>query len=244
LVVLIILHPLLRRAYDSFWRANTYTNVRPSHGLGGQLSHGLTASAAADARLEQRISFDVPFSVIFLAALHGFSILKIIAILQFNYAIATKLPRQYVPAATWIFNIGILFANELCRGYSYERFFSNFLPTPTISEKQERSHNFGHTLDSYGGLMPRWEVLFNFTILRLISFNLDYYWSLNHKVGSRGMLHPNHSFVKLMTSRRSSWTLQTSQKEIVSPSQPKAPISLSAITSHTPHILPYFSLGP
>jgi hypothetical protein len=59
-----------------------------------------------------------------------------------------------------------------------------FLPPPTVSEKGEWSRNFGHTLDSYGGLMARWEVLFNFTVLRLISFNLDYYWSLNSKVGS------------------------------------------------------------
>jgi hypothetical protein len=177
----------------------------------------LTSSAAADARLEQRLSFDVPFSVVFLAALHGFSAFKIIAILYLNYSIAKRLPRQYVPAATWIFNLGILFANELCRGYSYERIFATILPTPTVSEKQELSRNFGHTLDSYGGLMSRWEVLFNFTVLRLISFNLDYYWSLNSKVGSplevRCVRWPSH--VKLMTSRRSSSIQQTSPKETV-----------------------------
>lgn len=134
--------------------------------------------------MEQRISFDVPFSVIFLAALHGFSAFKILAILYLNYAIAKKLPRNYIPAATWIFNVGILFTNELCRGYSYASLFSFFLPSPAGSEKQGISRNFGHTLDSYGGLIPRWEVLFNFTVLRLISFNLDYYWSLNSRVGS------------------------------------------------------------
>lgn len=200
------MHPLLRKAYDSFWRAGTYTNVRPSNSLGGQLSHGLSSSAAADARLEQRLSFDVPFSVIFLAALHGFSVFKIIAILYLNYSIAKRLPREYVPAATWIFNLGTLFANELCRGYSYENILAAFLPTPTVSEKGELSRNFGHTLDSYGGLMSRWEVLFNFTVLRLISFNLDYYWSLNSKVGSPLEVRWRrlHSLVKLMTSRRSS----------------------------------------
>lgn len=30
--------------------------------------------------------------------------------------------------------------------------------------------------------MSRWEVLFNITILRLISFNLDYHWSLKDGV--------------------------------------------------------------
>jgi hypothetical protein len=145
---------------------------------------GLTPSAAADARLNQRISFDLVFSVIFLAALHGFSTLKILAILYANYCIGTKLPRAYVPAATWIFNVGTLFANEFSKGYSYSTIFGTFLPS-TLSEKGESTSNFGHTLDNYGGLIPRWEVLFNFTILRLISFNLDYYWST-----SRGSSSP------------------------------------------------------
>lgn len=138
---------------------------------------GLTPSAAADARMNQRISFDVGFAAIFLAALHGFSAFKILAILYINYSIGTKLPRQYIPAATWIFNVGTLFANEFSTGYQYATIFGAFQPS-SVSEKGSSTPNFGHTLDSYGGLIPRWEVLFNFTILRLISFNLDYYWSL------------------------------------------------------------------
>jgi hypothetical protein len=192
LIIVVLLHPLLRRAYDSFWRAGTYTQARPSSGLGGQLTQGLSASAAANARLEQRISFDVPFAAIFLAALHGFSAFKILAILYLNYNVAMKLPRQYVPAATWIFNVGILFANELSRGYSYASIFSAILPTPHLTDKEEVPKNIGHTLDSYGGLIPRWEVLFNFTVLRLISFNLDYYWSLNSGVGSPIEVRTNH----------------------------------------------------
>lgn len=184
LFIVVLLHPLLRNAYDYLWLSNAYTNVRSSAGFGGQLTHGLTASAAADARLEQRISFDIPFAVVFLAALHGFSIFKIVAILYLNYTIAKKLSREYVPAATWIFNVGILFANEFSRGYSYGSILSVFLPTLLASEKQEPTTNFGHTLDGYGGLMSRWEVLFKFTILRQISFNLDYYWSLNSRAGS------------------------------------------------------------
>lgn len=160
-----------------------YTHTRPSSSS-NQLTMGLTATAAADARLQQRISFDVPFAAVFLAALHGFSTFKIIAILYLNYSVAKKLPRQYVPAATWIFNVGILFANELCRGYSYSSILSFFLPSSPVSEKGEPATNLGHTLDSYGGLIPRWEVLFNFTVLRLISFNLDYYWSVNSRSGS------------------------------------------------------------
>jgi hypothetical protein len=144
---------------------------------------GLTPSAAADARLNQRVSYDVIFACIFLTALHGFSTFKIAAILYANYCIATKLPRSYVPAASWIFAVGTLFANEFSKGYSYAAIFGLFLPA-SVSEKGLPATNFGHTLDSYGGLMSRWEVLFKFTILRLVSFNLDYYWSLNSRAGS------------------------------------------------------------
>ncbi|KAJ4359411.1 glycerol transporter [Ascochyta clinopodiicola] len=180
LFIVVTLHPLLRKAYDVFWRADTYTQVRPS---AGGLTMGLTPAAAADARLNQRLSFDRGFAVIFLAALHGFSIFKILAILYLNYQIAMKLPRVYIPAATWIFNLAVLFANELSGGYHYSVIFGFFLPS-TLSEKGTPAENFGHTLDSYGGLIPRWDVLFNFTVLRLISFNLDYYWSLNTRFSS------------------------------------------------------------
>jgi hypothetical protein len=179
LIVLLIVHPLLRKAYDGFWRADTYTKVRPSAGSG--LTMGLTASAAADARMNQRISFDVPFSIIFLLALHGTSIFKIVAILYINYSIAKRLPRSYIPAVTWLFNVGILFANDLFRGYSFGTIFSYFLPVSNVIDNGVYNRNVGHTLDSYSGLIPKWATLFNFTVLRLISFNLDYYWSLNSR---------------------------------------------------------------
>ncbi|KAJ4365534.1 glycerol transporter [Neocucurbitaria cava] len=182
LFVVVLLHPVLRKAYDSFWRADTYTQVRPSAAGNGGLTMGLTASAAADARLSQRVSFDILFAGVFLVALHGFSTFKILAILYANYSIATKLPREYIPAATWIFNVGTLFANEFSRGYSYATILGIFLSPP--SEKDDATMNFGELLDSYGGLMPRWEILFKFTLLRLISFNLDYYWSLNSRASS------------------------------------------------------------
>ncbi|KAH7095186.1 MBOAT, membrane-bound O-acyltransferase family-domain-containing protein [Paraphoma chrysanthemicola] len=182
LLVIVLIHPLLRKAYDSFWRADTYMQVRPSAGT-GSLTMGLTASAAADARLNQRVSFDLLFASIFLAALHGFSAFKILAILYANYCVATKLPRSYVPLASWLFAVGTLFANEFSKGYSYAAIFGLLSPAST-SEKGELAMNFGHTLDNYGGLMSRWEVLFKFTILRLLSFNLDYYWSLNARAGS------------------------------------------------------------
>jgi hypothetical protein len=136
------------------------------------LTQGLPAQAAADARLQQRISFDVGFALLFILALHGFNSIKILLILYINYRLAKDLPNKYLVAATWTFNVGILFANELGRGYSFA----------VLARTLGFGENWGIFLDRHGGLMSRWEVLFNITILRLISFNLDYHWSLKDGV--------------------------------------------------------------
>jgi hypothetical protein len=141
-------------------------------------------SIAGDARLKQRITFDYYFALIFITALHGVSAAKVLLILYLNYNIATRLPRKYIPAATWIFNIGTLFANELCGGYplaSAARVASAFLGN---HGEQIALVRWGRWLDNLGGLMPRWEILFNITVLRLISFNMDYYWSLDYPSSS------------------------------------------------------------
>ena len=180
MLLLLIVHPLLRKAYNSFWRIDSYTKVAPSDGRDRSLTQGLSPVAAADARMEHRISFDVFFAFIFIFALHGFSAFKVLSILYINYKLATQLPKAYVPAATWIFNVGILFANELCHGYPFADVAAFFLPSQTsAAEKVNQSAGWAGWLDTYGGILPRWEILFNITVLRLISFNLDYYWSLN-----------------------------------------------------------------
>jgi len=180
LALVVVLHPLLRKLYDSFWRTTTYTQVKSSAGSNGQLTMGLTADAAANARLEQRVTFDLFFALIFCVVLHGFSAFKVFFLLYVNYKLATSLPKEHLPLATWTFNVAILFANELCHGYPFSNFVAPFLPDTTNATGETAPvANWGAWIDSYGGLIPRWEVLFNITVLRLISFNLDYYWSLN-----------------------------------------------------------------
>jgi hypothetical protein len=182
LILLLILHPLCRKAYDSFWRTATYTSIRPNTGgRSNGLSQGLPANAAASVRQEQRLSFDFYFALILIAALHGFSALKVLLILYINYKLAKFVPPQYLTAMTWTFNIAILFANEYGRGYSYAG-VAMFLSPPFDAEKS--SSTWGHWLDSHSGLISRWEVLFNLTVLRLISFNLDYKWSIEQRGGN------------------------------------------------------------
>lgn len=147
---LLIFHPLLRKAWDAVFPIQK-------------------RSKEGNARLNQRASFDFVFAIVFLIVLHGFSALKVLLILRLNYMIATKLPRNYVPSATWAFNILVLFANELCHGYHYRTIAQLFMPP---------LQSWGAWMDSYSGLMPRWQILFNITILRLVSFNMDYYWSV------------------------------------------------------------------
>lgn len=109
----------------------------------------------------------------YIAALNGFSTFKILLILFINFKIGTALPRSAIPAATWVFNIVILFANELGRGYPFTT-MSDF-----ISPIFPAAAGWGKFLDTYAGLNSRWEVLFKITVLRMISFNFDYYWSLD-----------------------------------------------------------------
>jgi D-alanyl-lipoteichoic acid acyltransferase DltB (MBOAT superfamily) len=181
-----VAHPLLRRAYDLFWGAHLYTKVASSSSTSSTRPHGLTQGlspiAAADARLEQRISFDFPFAFLFLIALHGFSSVKVLLILYLNFSIAKKVPQKYIPAATWVFNIGILFANEIYGGYPYY----NIVKALSFQDFDSKSsqENWGTWLDEHHGLIPRWQVLFNLTVLRLISFNMDHYWGLNMNGGS------------------------------------------------------------
>jgi hypothetical protein len=131
------------------------------------------SDALHGSNLAKRIPFDVAFAVVFLVALHGFSALKVALILSANYLLAKALPRGRIPAATWVFNVFVLFANELNHGHPFAA-----LPFSAAAGKVSPKTGWGSWMDRHGGLIPRWEVFFKVTILRLISFNMDYYWSL------------------------------------------------------------------
>ncbi len=201
MALLLVLHPLLRRAWDA---------VNP---LPQAAKTGLDMS---DARLAQRASFDYIFALIYLVALHGISALKILLILYVNYNVATALPRKTVPAVTWIFNISILFANELCDGYRLKS-MATFISPPqlgNITASDGFLVGWASRLDGWGGLVPRWEILFNITVLRLISFNLDYYWSLDRRSASPVEVRespPAAHLAVLIPQRRSNWILPTSR---------------------------------
>ncbi|KAJ5899458.1 Glycerol uptake protein 1 [Penicillium taxi] len=164
LLLLLILHPIVRRIYQSVAPVSTSTTFSNN------------TIAAGEIQLEQRMRFDFGFGLIFITALHGTSALKVFLILFINYKIGKNVSRSYAPAITWIFNIGILFANELCDGYQLEKIALLL----TSGAKESSLVQWAQTLDSFGGIMPRWEVMFKITVLRFISFNMDYHWSVGY----------------------------------------------------------------
>lgn len=111
----------------------------------------------------QRMSFLVVASLSILFLLHGVSAFKILAILYVNYQIPSRLGASRItPFAVWTFNVGVMFANEIFDGYKFGR----ILPVLSLLDDGR-----------IAGLMPRWHVMFNISMLRLISFSIDWYWA-------------------------------------------------------------------
>jgi hypothetical protein len=131
------------------------------------------------------MQFDFWFGLVFVTILHGVSALKVLSILYINFRICKDVPRSYVPSATWGFNLFILFANELSGGYPLERIVKLFVPgSGATGEGTSNLIQWAQAVDDLGGLMPRWEVLFKVTVLRLISFNMDHHWSVDYPAAS------------------------------------------------------------
>jgi len=181
MALLLVFHPLARQLWN---RLFPLTSRR---GSVIDSTSAVPSPKSADARLEQRVSFDYAFALVFLVALHGFSAIKVLIILGINFFIGTRLPPRVVPAVTWIFNLYLLVANKYYEGFRFNgmaiMFSTSWIGRILVSDPATLIR-WGELLDAYGGIMPRWHVLFNITILRLISFNMDYYWSLNRRGGS------------------------------------------------------------
>jgi hypothetical protein len=231
MALLLIFHPLLRRVWNAVYPVPQELKAVKAN-----------TPDAAEARLRQRTSFDRAFAIFYLVALHGFSAAKILFILAINYKLATNLPKKYIPPVTWAFGICILFANELGKGFQF-RDMARFITgdgTADFVTGKPLLVELGEWLDSYGGIMRRWEILFNITVLRLVSFNLDYFWSLDRRGSSPievNLSQPHPPFIvtpSLTLARRNNSTPPTSRSATASPPPPRPTTSTSATTSPTP----------
>ncbi|KAJ2393295.1 glycerol transporter [Coemansia sp. RSA 2559] len=106
--------------------------------------------------------FPCLFATIFVIALSGTSTVFILGLTLGNYALAKTVGgRRWAPLVFWAYNMGMLFANENYRGYEFG----------LIAERLA-------WLDEWRGILRRWDVTFNLTMLRMVSFAMDYHWRL------------------------------------------------------------------
>ncbi|OLY84166.1 Glycerol uptake protein 1, partial [Smittium mucronatum] len=103
------------------------------------------------------------FSTIFLCVVFGFSIIFIMLIISLNYYLAVHVfaGTKFGYFGIFSFNMGVLFMNEIYRGYS----FGSISPSMAW-------------MDNHRGIFTRWDVTFNITMLRMVSFGLDYHWKV------------------------------------------------------------------
>lgn len=106
-----------------------------------------------------RLNFDLGFGICFVLCVHGFNCFKILFHVSIAFLITRLLKNKPVIAQTllWIYCISTLFINDKYRLVKYGQFWS------VLS-----------FMDGFKGLIERWDVFFNFTLLRMLSFNIDY----------------------------------------------------------------------
>ncbi|KAJ1765729.1 glycerol transporter [Coemansia sp. RSA 1813] len=106
--------------------------------------------------------FPCLFATCFVIVLSGTSTVFILGLTFGNYALAKAVGRKrWAPLVFWAYNMAMLFANENYRGYEFRR----------IAESLA-------WLDEWRGILRRWDVTFNLTMLRMMSFSMDYHWRL------------------------------------------------------------------
>ncbi|KAI9468514.1 MAG: MBOAT, membrane-bound O-acyltransferase family-domain-containing protein [Benjaminiella poitrasii] len=112
--------------------------------------------------IRSQLRFSLLTSIIILFIFYGASTFKYLFIVSLSFLIGHYCKgSRWNPILTWTFNLLVLFVNDYYDGYRYKHLFG---------------HAFGW-LDSWQGVHARWHILFNFATLRLISFNMDYYWA-------------------------------------------------------------------
>ncbi|KAI7845564.1 hypothetical protein COHA_000854 [Chlorella ohadii] len=119
-------------------------------------------------------------SLAFLGYLHGACAALVLALALTSYAVAQLAAgHPYGAVAIWACNIGLLLAARLGDGFR----FASLLPALA-------------PLDGHRGAM-RWEICFNLSVLRMLSYALDLHWrrrlgtSLQQRGGNRRSTQPD-----------------------------------------------------
>ncbi|WFC95807.1 glycerol transporter [Malassezia brasiliensis] len=108
--------------------------------------------------------------VVCVGAMHGSNAPKLLALALGNYALArqsTRLVPWAARAAVWVYNCAMLFLVFYTAGVPYARI------APSLAWLVRAQL----TQDAYAGLLPRWYINYNFSMLRFVSYALDYQWA-------------------------------------------------------------------
>lgn len=108
-----------------------------------------------------KIRFDMIFGLFFLFVAHGFNSIRILLHMMVMFGIVHlgKRQRKVATILTWVYGISTLFINDKFRNLPLGNILPFLKPIDALNFK---------------GIIARWDVFFNFTLLRLISYNLDY----------------------------------------------------------------------
>lgn len=99
-------------------------------------------------------------SLTYLSYLHGACIIFILTIASINFLLVKIFAQtKYFSLVLWTFNVSVLLCNRIYEGYSFS----------AIGQQWAYLDNFRGTF--------RWQICFNFVILRMISFGYDYHWA-------------------------------------------------------------------
>ncbi|KAJ2906379.1 glycerol transporter, partial [Coemansia aciculifera] len=109
--------------------------------------------------------FPLLFATAFVVGLSGVSTVFILAITFGNYMLAKRLGGwRWAPAVFWAYNMAVLFANEYYKGYEFAHMAASLA-----------------WLDEWRGVLRRWDITFNITMLRMMSFAMDYHWRVRQE---------------------------------------------------------------
>lgn len=108
-----------------------------------------------------RKTFDLGFGMIFLCAVHGVNSVKVLFHIMIIFSIARTCRNKYKLAQLLLWGYGItsLFLNDRYRNIKFGEVIHPIL---------------GFLDPGFKGIVARWDVFYNFTLLRCLSFNLDY----------------------------------------------------------------------
>jgi D-alanyl-lipoteichoic acid acyltransferase DltB (MBOAT superfamily) len=107
-----------------------------------------------------RLTFDFWFGLVFIAAVHGVNSVKILIHVIICYGITRGLQFQtsWAKIGLWTYGIASLFINDKYRMFKLGDLWG---PLSMLDP-------------GFKGIVARWDVFYNFTLLRVLSFNLDY----------------------------------------------------------------------